>query len=169
MQKSLVRDLCVHYGYRWAIMRHNLRNDEQWVTPYDRYILDHLQPGVTTACEYIGNQYAKLVPGINIDSAGPCDNLIAANSTFYKYRTLDQIGELLTELGTRLNPQGRLFAGFNFQFVNFNRLKFDFAVELATMLDATQFEVIGQVIRAPEQTNPYGNNFFILQKHEQRL
>jgi hypothetical protein len=145
-------------------MRHNLQNDEQWVTPYDRYILDHLQPGATAACEYIGNQYARLIPNINIDSTGPCDNLIAANSTFYKYQTLNQIGQQLTELGTRLNTQGRLFAGFNFQFVNFNRLKFDFAQEVATMLDATGLDIVGQIVRAPEQTNPYGNNFFILQK-----
>ena len=145
-------------------MRHNLRHAEQLVTPYDLLILDHLQPGVTVAWELIGNQYRHLIENINIDQDCECANVIAANATFFKYQTLAEIGQRLQALGSRLQPGGRIFAGWNLQFVNFNRLSTNYYENQDRMLADLPYTVLRRIVKGARETNPYGNNFFILEK-----
>jgi len=166
MKKSQVRELNTQYGYRYQLLKHNLKNKDQLITPYDRYILDNLNNGVTLAVEAIGYQYYYLIPNLIVDSQTNADNIIAVNSTFFKYCTLGEIKDKIIKLGYNLNKSGKLFVSFNFQFVIFNRLKFDFNTECAKMLNDTGLEICGKIIKNPEQTNPYGNNFFILKKHD---
>lgn len=166
MKKSQVRELHTHYGYRCKLLKHNLQNKEQLITLYDRYILDNLNKGITLAIQSIGYQYYNLIPNLVFDNYDKVDNIIAANSTEFKYRTLDEIKTTIVRLSNSLNKQGRLFVSFNFQFVIFNRLTFDFNTECAKMLDDTGLKIYSKIIKKPEQTNPYGNNFFILQKDD---
>lgn len=166
MKKSLARELYIHYGYRYELAKYNLRNTDQLITPYDRYILDNLNKGVTLALELIGHQYSKFIPNLVIDEIIKVDNIIAVNSMFFKYQTLEQIGNKIDVLQNNLNKNGKLFVSFNFQFVNFNRLKFDFDTECAIMLENTGLKVCGKIVKPHSHTNPYGNNFFILQKDD---
>ena len=124
MQKTLVRSLKSHYGYRWVILRHNQKHADKIGSIHDAVIKKYLVAGSTLAIDYIGHQYQTVIPDLSVDQPGMYDNLLMVNPIKLKYKSLDEIAVEIQQVAKQCRQ--RLIVGFNFQFVQFNRLKYNF-------------------------------------------
>jgi hypothetical protein len=169
MQKTIIRKLITHYGYRWTLLKHNVRNsDEKLITLHDRLILSNLVPGSVACWDQIGFQYQGIINQLVINAS--CDNrynnLIMTNHPGFKYQTLDEIKDIINNtVKKNLQAHGRLFVSFNYQFVKFNRLKFNFAQQLDQMTTQVNSRLVYKLTKALPQTNPYGDCFFVFESY----
>lgn len=174
MQKSLIRDIKLHNGGRWILLKNSLKNREQLITPHDRFVFSHLLPGSTLGLSFINLQYLNLIDGLEINDEtldyqynynhSKCQNLIMLNDMVLKYKTLDQMKDLIVEKSnTYLVNGGRLILGFNYQFVKFNRLKYDYHLAIDNWLTDLKRNNLNLLLKTNKRipnTNPYGDNLF---------
>ena len=161
MQKNLVRNLKSHYGYRWQILRHNQKNKNKIGSIHDAVVKQYLLPGTTLAIDYIGYQYQDIIPDLYVDQLGMYDNIIMLNSIELKYKTLD---ELVYQIQQRSQRCRRMIVGFNFQFLQFNRLKYNFNHEVETWINQLEKENIllaKNLTGDIPKTSPYGDCIFV--------
>ena len=92
MQKTLVRSLKSHYGYRWKILRHNQKNSDKIGSIHDAVIKKYLVAGSTLAIDYIGHQYQTIIPNLTVDQPGMYDNLLVLNPIKLKSSGIKYIG-----------------------------------------------------------------------------
>jgi hypothetical protein len=167
MQKSLVRELKSHYGYRWQILRHNQKNIDKIGSVHDAALKNYLVPGSTLAIDYIGNQYRDIVPDLYIDQPGVYDNLLLLNSIRFKYKSLDEIAQQIQKLSQQCRC--RMIVGFNFQFLQFNRLKYNFDHEVKlwiNQLEKYHILLVKTIISVVPKTTPYGDCIFVFDMKE---
>ena len=109
------------------------------------------------------------VPNLVIDQPGCYNNVLALNLTKFKYKTLSELADQVVELQKQTLCDGYIFVSFNFQFVNFNRLREDFSVALQKWInDLEQHKIIllrNLTAKLP-QTNDWGDCFFIFKNYE---
>lgn len=174
-KKSTLRNYIVHYDYRWSLLKHNLKNSEhKKISLYDKMILSQINSGSTLSLDIGGLQYTGLVPDLTVTDPlleiGKLpdkklyDNILMVNGLELKYKTLDQIESLIVEQTDRLNHQAKVIVGFNYQFVNINRLTQDYKTALTHWIDsleAKNFQLQLQLVKKIPSTNPYGDSFFI--------
>ena len=122
MSKPLIRHLKCHYGSRWRM------NQPDHVTK----ALTHLvKPGTTKALEF-SKVYHPVLNATVTDQK--CTNLLAMNPMMFKYKTFQEIENCILALKSSIETGGRLLVSFNYQFVNYNRLRENFYQELEKML-----------------------------------
>ena len=162
MQKNLIRWKKFHYGYRCTIMRHNQKHSEKHGSPHDAVIMQYLQAGTTLALDCIGHQYQGLIPNLSVDQAGIYDNVLMLNTMNLKYLSLEELHTVVVE--TAQQCRQRMFVGFNFQFVQFNRLKHNFSVDIENWINQlaeNNIVLFKNLITDVPKTNPYGDCLFI--------
>jgi len=158
MQKDKIRLLKVHYGNRW-------RNRD--LTLHDRVILKMLIPGTSLGFDCMARP--DIVPNLKISAEGKYNNVLALNLPVFKYKTLDQLANLVLQLQKQTLLHGRIFVSFNFQFVNFNRLRDDFFENLSIWINYLQtcnLILIKNFTKQVPKTNSWGDCFFIFENHE---
>lgn len=141
---------------------------------YDKMILSQIKPGATLSLDLGGLQYTGLIPDLlvidpwaeinSVPDGKLYDNILMLNSPELKYKTLNQIENLILEQTVRLNSQAKVIIGFNYQFVNINRLTQDYKIALNNWIDsleAKNFQLQLQLVKKIPNTNPYGDSFFI--------
>jgi hypothetical protein len=165
MQKSLIRSLKNHYGYRWEILRHNQKHTEKINSAHDAVIMQYLVPGSTLAFEFVARQYQGIIPNLAIDQPGVYDNVLMLNTQTTKYRSLPELGEIVAKAAQQCRY--RLIVGFNFQFVKFNRLRDDFYTELQiwiNQLATHNIMLVKNLTECVPKTNPYGDCLFVFER-----
>lgn len=143
-------------------MRHNQKHSEKHGSPHDVMIMRYLQPGTTLALDCIGYQYQGLIPDLSVDQAGTYDNVLLLNTMNLKYLSLDELHTVVVE--TAQQCKQRLVVSFNFQFVQFNRLKFNFTECIENWINqlANQNIVLFKNLSTNvPKTSPYGDCLFI--------
>jgi hypothetical protein len=158
MQKDLIRNLKNHYGPRW-------RCNESDV--YSQAILSMLLPGNTLILECDRSYPQRL--NLSTSKSGPYHNVLALNPMQFKYQTLNQLSKNLLDLQQQTSKSGRIFASFNFQFVNFNRLQQDFSQALEIWInDLSQHNLVlvKNFTKKLPSTNYWGDCFFIFENNE---
>ena len=162
MQKNLVRKLKSHYGYRWQILRHNQKNTGKIGSIYDAVLKKYLVPGTTLAIDYIGYQYQDIIPNLYVDQPGMYDNLLMLNSMSLKYRSLDEIADQIQKSSRQCRH--RMIVGFNFQFLQFNRLKYNFNQAIVlwiNQLEKDNILLVKNLTGDVPRTGPYGDCIFV--------
>ena len=174
--KSIIRHYITQYGYRWDLMRYNNKNlSENLITPIDLFIKKNIK-GSVLFLDILGFQYKNFLKNVCIKdellgvSYGEIndryDNLYLMNNSMFKYKSLSEIGELIKILFQKnCTTNGKIFLGFNQQFVKYNRLKFKFADIVEEWID--QLNTHGYFCEYKKysvEPNPYGSCFFILTK-----
>jgi hypothetical protein len=89
------------------------------------------------------------------------------NSMRFKYESLDEIAQQLQKLS--LQCRRRMILGFNFQFLQFNRLKqdFDHAIKLWTaQLETHNIMLLKTIVSTVPKTSPYGDCIFVFDMKE---
>jgi hypothetical protein len=165
MQKNLIRSLKSNYGYRWQILRHNQKHTEKIGSVHDAVILKYLVPGSTLAFDYVSHQYQGIIPELAIDQPGVYDNVLMLNTLATRYQSLPELREIVIK--TAQQCRRRLIVGFNFQFVQFNRLRDDFYVELQTWINqlATHdIRLVKNLTTCVPKTSPYGDCLFVFER-----
>lgn len=162
MQKNLVRKLKSHYGYRWQILRHNQKNIDKIGSIHDAMLKKYLVPGTTLNIDYIGYQYQDIIPNLYVDQPGVYDNLLMLNSIKLKYRSLDEIAD---QIQISLQQcRHRMIVGFNFQFLQFNRLKQNFNQDIEhwiNQLEKNNLLLVKNLTGNVPKTSPYGDCIFV--------
>lgn len=162
MQKKLIKWTKIHYGYRWTIMRYNQKHNEKHGSLHDAIIMKYLVPGTTLTFDCIGHQYQGLIPNLSVDQEGIYDNILMLNTMKLKYRSLEELQCIVVE--TAQQCRQRMFVGFNFQFVQFNRFKFNFLVDIEDWINqlANKGIVLYKNLSTDvPKTTPYGDCLFI--------
>ena len=156
MQKSQVRQLKTHYGDRWRGSSQSL---------HEKAIMRMLSPGtsLTFDCASVS------IPDLVIDQPGRYNNVLALNLIKFKYKTLSELADQVVELQKQTLYNGYIFVSFNFQFVNFNRLREDFLIELQKWINDLANQkiiLIKNLTTKLPQTNSWGDCFFIFKNYE---
>jgi hypothetical protein len=158
MQKNQIRSLKSHYGDRWRNTIPSL---------HDRVILKMLIPGTSLGFDCVAN--VSIIPNLKISDNGMFNNIIAMNLPNFKYKTLDQLADIILEFQKQTLPHGRIFVSFNFQFVNFNRLKDNFYESLEIWINFLQkcnLQLVKNFTKELPKTNDWGDCFFIFENYE---
>ena len=175
MQKKIIRRYKTHYGDRWCMLKNNLYNSNvQWIHPIDIFIKKNLNAGSVLFLDIIGLQYIKMFKNLNIidkslkySYGSPNklhDNLVLMNNCDFKYKSLDQISYKIIEISNKYcKKKTNIFLGFNYQFLKFNRLKFNFDQHLDFMFKKMLKNNFTCTFYKKEltNTNPYGGCFFL--------
>jgi len=159
MSKTLIRHLKCHYGSRWRM------SQQDHVT---KALTQLVKPGTTTALEFSKVYH----PVLNASAAEQtCTNLLAMNPSTFKYKTFAEIEDCIVALKSSIETGGRLLVSFNYQFVNYNRLRENFHQGLENMV--SRLEQQGLVLiknftkkRLP-QTSDWGDCFFVFEKNKE--
>lgn len=177
MQKQLIREIKSHYGYRWNLLKHNRRqSNHKLITLHDKVIINSITSGPTLIMDVIGLQYQDLISSLSIHNDAVKEkykNILLINNIVFKYKTLDSIANYVLGITDQfLDKSGVVIVGFNYQFIKFNRLKYNFSDALGywlTKLTQKGFTLRWQYTKI-SKTTPYGDCFFIfdviLQKQE---
>lgn len=156
MQKTKIRQFKTHYGDRWRSSSPSL---------HEKAVMSMLLPGCSLTFECANMS----VPNLVLDQPGCYNNVIALNLLKFKYKTLQELADQVRELQKQTLYNGRIFVSFNFQFVNFNRLRLDFSVALQEWInDLAQHKIvlIKNFSKNLPRTNSWGDCFFIFQNYE---
>jgi len=147
MQKEIIRKYKAHYGDRWLMLKNNIRNNNiQFVQPIDIFIKKNLLSGSVIFLDLMGLQYIKIIKNLNIldeslkySYGRPNklhDNLILMNNIILKYKNIKEISNKTIEFAHKYcKDKTKIFLGFNYQFVKFNRLKFNFDEQLNLLFE----------------------------------
>lgn len=168
MDKIDVRTLKSHYRSRWALLRHNQKNIEKTLLLDDQIVLKNLLSGNTLCYNCLGDIYNGIVTNLSLDIADKkYQNIVLINNTEFKYRTLDQIAEYITDLAKcALLPNGRLIISFEHQFLIYNRVEVginDLLKSWASNLD--NFSTVMHVSLLGKASPGYGDYFFCFDYH----
>jgi hypothetical protein len=158
MQKYQVRLLKTHYGSRWK---------NSTLSLHDRVILKMLTPGTSLGFDCMSRP--DIIPNLKISQNGKYNNVIAMNLPRFKYRNLNQIATILLEFQKQTMTNGRIFVSFNFQFVNFNRLREDFHQSLYDWINYLQTQnlvLVKNFTKNLPSTDDWGDCFFIFENYE---
>jgi len=175
MQKNIIRFYKSTYNKRWPLLKHNLKNSElQLMSLHDKLITNNICSGSTLCLNFMGLQYIKLIKNLTVEDNllnyryGPINekyNNLIVDWDRFKYKTLYLIAKEVIELcNTLLLDNGKMIISFNYQFLKFNRLKFNFEKSIAEFLLTLQTNNINLSYRLPTtipNTNSYGDCFFI--------
>lgn len=173
MQKKLIRMYKSNYGYRWTILKNNLKpSNEPLVTLQDYLIFKNLIPGTTLGLDFMCNQYISTIDNLTVvewpieQPTTVYNNIILLNNRFLKYKSFDEMKEFLLDVTQFLQPNGRLFVSFNFQFVKYNRLTKNFLQEInqwVNALDLSDIKLVKKIISNVPKTDPYGDCLFVFE------
>jgi hypothetical protein len=156
MQKSKIRQLKTHYGDRWRGSSQSL---------HEKAVLRMLLPGTSLTFDCA----SMCVPNLVVDQPGRYNNVLALNLLKSKYKTLQELADQVRELQKQTLYNGYIFVSFNFQWVNFNRLREDFSVALQKWInDLAQHKIVlvKNLTGKFPQTNSWGDCFFIFKNYE---
>lgn len=156
MQKTQIRILKTHYGDRWRRTVPSL---------HEKFVLSMLQPGTSVAFDCV----TVPAPNLTIDQSGRYNNVLALNLPRFKYKTLYQLSKQVQLLQKYACHGGLIFVSFNYQFVNYNRLREDFSLLLENWInDLAQHNIvlIKNLTKKLPSTNSWGDCFFIFSNHE---
>jgi hypothetical protein len=157
-----------HYQSRWALLRHNQKNIQKILLLDDQIVLKNLLSGDTLCYNCLGDIYNGIVANLSLDIADKkYQNVVLINNTEFKYKTLDQIAEYITDLANRaLLPNGRLIISFQHQFLIYNRVELGITHLLKSWAcDLDNFSTVMHVNRLGKASPGYGDYFFCFDYH----
>jgi hypothetical protein len=168
MDKTKVRILKSHYQSRWALLRRNQKNIQKILLIDDLIVVKNLLSGNTLCHNCLGDIYNGIVENLSLDITDKkYQNIVLINNTEFKYRTLDQIAEYITDLAKRaLLPKGRLIISFEHRFLIYNRVELginDLLKSWASNLD--NFSMVKHVSLLGKASPGYGDYFFCFDYH----
>ena len=166
MLKNQIRTLKSHYLSRWAVMRHNQKNQDKILLLEDQFVIKNLLPGTTLCYNCLGEAYQGI---INLHSNKKCNNLVLINNLEFKYKTVDQINLWLQELANNLLlPGGHIIFSIEHRFLIYNRLEISVATLLSTWFNNVKHVKVLKSVNLLGKTNPgYGDYFFCIEyNHE---
>jgi hypothetical protein len=172
MQKKLIRLYKSLSPYRWSLLKNNLNpNKQKIVSLKDRVVLKNLIPGSVLSLDCLGLHYTGLIDDLfcinwpDEKTQKQHNNLLMLNCEFLKYKDLDNITLIVADALPMLKSGGHLIIGFNFQFVKFNRLKYNFqsAVQhwINTLKQEYNLDLLTRIDHGLPKTDNYGDCLYI--------
>jgi hypothetical protein len=168
VDRILTRNLKNHYLSRWAVMRHNQKNDNKILLFEDQFVLKNINSGTTACYNCLGEMYQDIIPNLECRLV-PCDNLVLINNLEFKYKTVDEITQLLLGLAQKhLSVGGRIILSIQHRFLIYNRCVVSVDSLLATWFDGIKEFKVLKALNLLGKTQPgYGDYFFVLEySHE---
>lgn len=159
MTKLQIRRLKSHYLSRWAVMRHNQKNQKKILVLEDQFVLKNLIPGSTLCYNCLGEIYQGM---IDLSPGEKYSNLVLINNIEFINLTVDQTNEWIEDLANRfLKPGGRIIVSLEHKFIIYNRVEVSVNTLISTWFtNSTRLKLI-KFLNLLGKTNPgYGDYFF---------
>lgn len=165
MNKSKIRELKSHYQERWAVLRHNQKNQQKILLMSDLFVIKNLLPGSTLCYNCLGEVYQTIIPNLSTATDGKYNNLVLINNVEFKYKTLDEIGEYIEKLSDQvLLSNGRVILSFEHRFLIYDRVGISVQSLFSNWLTSLQkFNPISKILLLGKSQFGYGDYFFCLE------
>lgn len=124
MNKSAIRQLKSHYLDRWAVMRHNVRNQNKILLIEDAYVMRKLLPGRTLILNCLGEMFNELISELTVDQPnGLYQNIVMINNLEFKYLNPDELYDKIKSVADQhLAPTGQMFCTCNHRYLKYDRV-----------------------------------------------
>ena len=164
MNKFQIRQLKNHYQSRWGVLRHNQKNTKKILLLNDLFVLKNLLPGRTLCYNCLGEMYNDIIPDLSVTLTQRCNNLVLINNFEFKYKTLDQLAEYITELAKKsLCPGGRVIMSFEHRFLIYDRVGVSVDSLFNNWLEGlTKFKLVSKILLLGKSQPGCGDYFFCL-------
>jgi hypothetical protein len=159
MTKLQIRRLKSHYLSRWAVMRHNQKNQKKILVLEDQFVLKNLISGSTLCYNCLGEIYQGM---IELSPGDKYDNLVLINNIEFINLTVDQTNAWIENLADQfLKPGGRIIISLEHKFIIYNRIEMSVNTLISTwFINSTRLKLI-KFLNLLGKTNPgYGDYFF---------
>lgn len=165
MHKSKIRALKSHYLERWAVLRHNQKNQQKILLLQDQFVIKNLLPGNTLCYNCLGEMYQTIIPNLSTTADNKYNNLILINNIEFKYKTLDELTAYIEELATQLLlPTGRVILSFEHRFLIYDRVGISVQSLFDNWLTSLQkFNLVSKILLLGKPQFGYGDYFFCLE------
>jgi hypothetical protein len=166
MHKSKIRTLKSHYQERWAVFRHNQKNTQKILLVQDQFVIKNLVPGDTLCYDCLGEMYQNIIPNLSTTVADKkYNNLILINNIEFKYKTIHELTECLTQLSEQLVlPGGRVVLSFEHRFLIYDRVGTSVLSLIDNWLKSLhKFTLVSKILLLGKSPYGYGDYFFCLQ------
>ena len=165
MTKTQIRMLKSHYLSRWAVLRHNQKNNQKILLLTDQFVLKNLLPGNTLCHNCLGEVYQNIIPNLSTSADSKTyNNLVFLNNIEFKYKTIDQIGEYISLLSKNvLLPGGRVILSFEHRFLIYDRVHISNSSLISQWIQRFPELKLHTMINLLGKSQPgYGDYFFCL-------
>lgn len=159
MTKLQIRRLKSHYLSRWAVMRHNQKNQKKILALEDQFVLKNLIPGSTLCYNCLGEIYQGM---IDLSQGEKYSNLVLINNIEFINLTVDQTNKWIEDLANQfLKPGGRIIISLEHKFIIYNRVEISVNTLVSTwFMNSKRLKLI-KFLNVLGKTNPgYGDYFF---------
>jgi hypothetical protein len=165
MNKSKIRELKSHYQERWAVLRHNQKNQQKILLTSDLFVIKNLLPGSTLCYNCLGDVYQTIIPNLSTAIDGKYNNLVLINNVEFKYKTLDEISKYIEKLSDQvLLSNGRVILSFEHRFLIYDRVGLSVQSLFSNWLKSLQkFNPVSKILLLGKSQFGYGDYFFCLE------
>jgi hypothetical protein len=124
MNKATVRQLKSHYLDRWAVMKHNARNQDKILLVEDAYVIRNLNPGRTLILNCLGEMFVGLVDQLTVQQpSGLYQNIVMINNIEFKYLNTTELYDKIKSVADQyLDPDGQMFCTCNHRYLKYDRV-----------------------------------------------
>ena len=124
MNKSTVRRLKSHYLDRWAVMKHNTRNQNKILLIEDAYVMKKLKPGRTLILNCLGEMFDGLIDNLTThEPHGLYQNIVMINNIEFKYLTTVELYDKIKSVADQhLHSSGKMFCTCNHRYLKYDRV-----------------------------------------------
>jgi hypothetical protein len=124
MNKSTVRQLKSHYLDRWAVMKHNVRNQNKILLIEDAYVVRNLLPGRTLILNCLGEIFNGIINDLTIQRPhGLYQNIVMINNLEFKYLNPTELYDKIKLVADQhLHPSGQIFCTCNHRYLKYDRV-----------------------------------------------
>jgi hypothetical protein len=161
MTKLQIRRLKSHYLSRWAVMRHNQKNQKKILVLEDQFVLRNLIPGSTLCYNCLGEIYQGM---IDLSPRDKYDNLVLINNIEFINLTVDQTNVWIENLANQfLKPGGKIIVSLEHKFIIYNRVEISVNTLISTWFTNSNRLKLTKFLNLLGKTNPgYGDYFFCI-------
>jgi hypothetical protein len=165
MNKSKIRELKSHYQERWAVLRHNQKNQQKILLTSDLFVIKNLLPGSTLCYNCLGDVYQTIIPNLSTAIDGKYNNLVLINNVEFKYKTLDEISKYIEKLSDQvLLSNGRVILSFEHRFLIYDRVGLSVQSLFSNWLKSLQkFNPVSKILLLGKSQFGYGDYCFCLE------
>jgi len=165
MNKSKIRELKSHYQERWAVLRHNQKNQQKILLTSDLFVIKNLLPGSTLCYNCLGDVYQTIIPNLSTAIDSKYNNLVLINNVEFKYKTLDEISKYIEKLSDQvLLSNGRVILSFEHRFLIYDRVGLSVQSLFSNWLKSLQkFNPVSKILLLGKSQFGYGDYFFCLE------
>ena len=121
MTKTQIRILKSHYGPRWHLYRHNLKNKNKKLLLGEKFIINNVLPGPVFAHQCLGEIYQGILD-VHTNYHTPVSTILLINNVEFKYKTVYELVSMIADYKKYLIPNGRIIVTLNIVFLKYDRL-----------------------------------------------